>query len=222
MIPDRSEEQPFNIFKQFPELKIGLFTKKDRSSALECANHLGFDKVAALWQEHGKVIHITDKPLDDETKGDGIITSTQNLALTIRFADCQAFVIYEPKKKILGVLHAGWRGMAAKAITSIYSKMKEEFDVDPKEAFVGAAPSLCKNCAEFSDPKKELPEHMHPFIDGKCVDLQAAADSELILLGVPENQAERHPVCTKCGDGFWSWRRDKKEDARNYLVAGIK
>lgn len=221
MIPDRSDENPFNLFRQFPELKVGLFVRKDRSSANECAALLGFDKVAALWQEHSTVIHVTDKTLDDETKGDGIITITHNLALAIRFADCQAFVIYEPKKKVLGVLHAGWRGMAAKAITSIYDKLKEEFDVKPEETFIGAAPSLCKNCAEFSDPKNELPEHMHQFIDETNVDLQKAADSELISLGVPESQIERHPTCTRCEEGFWSWRRDKKEDARNYLVAGL-
>ena len=221
MVPDRSEEQPFSIFRQFPELKIGLFVRKDRSSALECANHLGFDKVAALWQEHGKVIHVTDETLDDETKGDGIITNTHSLALAIRFADCQAFVIYSPKKQVLAVLHAGWRGMAAKAITSMFKKLKDEFDVEPEETFVGAAPSLCKKCADFSDPKNELPEHLHPFIDGKNVDLQKASDFELTSLGVPRDQIERHPVCTRCGEGFWSWRRDKKEDARNYLVAGI-
>ena len=62
---------------------------------------------------------------------------------------------------------------------------------------------------------------MHPFIDGNYVDLQAAADAELDELEVPGDQRERHPSCTKCGDGFWSWRRDKREDARNYLVAGM-
>jgi len=53
------------------------------------------------------------------------------------------------------------------------------------------------------------------------VDLQAAADHELDSLGVPKNQRERHPACTRCGEGFWSWRRDKSENARNYLVAGL-
>ena len=211
----------FKIFKNFPELKVGVFGKVDDcSSDEECAVKLGFKKIKKLYQVHGNIIHIADE-IEGIPDGDGLITKEKDLALSIRFADCQAFVIYSPKKQVLAVLHAGWRGMAAKAITSMFKKLKDEFDVEPEETFVGAAPSLCKKCADFSDPKNELPEHLHPFIDGKNVDLQKASDFELTSLGVPRDQIERHPVCTRCGEGFWSWRRDKKEDARNYLVAGI-
>jgi hypothetical protein len=51
--------------------------------------------------------------------------------------------------------------------------------------------------------------------------LQAAADAELDFLGVPREQRERHPECTRCGEGCWSWRRDKNPNARNYLVVGM-
>jgi polyphenol oxidase len=211
-----------NLFSQFPELRIGIFGKSSHfSSDEECAQSLGFDHVAKLHQEHGSVTHIITEPTDFETKGDGLITHTDNLALSIRWADCQGFVVYAPTQKVLGVLHAGWRGMAAHAITKLYEKLKKEFDVDPEETFVGITPSLCKRCAEFSDPLNELPPHLHPFIDGKNVDLQAAADHELCSLGVPNDHAERHPTCTRCGEGYWSWRRHKKEDARNYLVVGL-
>ncbi|HLD08013.1 MAG TPA: polyphenol oxidase family protein [Candidatus Peribacterales bacterium] len=210
---------PFILFQQFPELRVGLFGKDSScSSDEECAAHLGFKKVSKLNQVHGNIIHVAEntKGIPD---GDGLITAQTGLALSVRWADCQAFAVYAPEKKVIGVLHAGWKGMAVKAITSLYESLDESFGVKPEETFVGIAPSLCKQCADFTDPFNELPEHLHPFIDGKNVDLQAAADHELDSLGVPQNQRERHPACTRCGEGFWSWRR--KENARNYLVVSL-
>jgi len=218
---DRSK-RTFRIFDQFPELRIGIFGKDSPySSDEECAAALGFERCAKLHQVHGNVIHVIDHSMGFATQGDGIITSTPNLALSIRWADCQAFAIYAPEKKVVGVLHAGWRGMAVRAITKMYEALDTASNIQPEETFVGIAPSLCKACADFSDPCHELSAHLHSFIDGKNVDLQAAADHELDSLGVPKNQRERYPACTRCGEEFWSWRRDKAADARNYLIAGL-
>ena len=218
---DRSK-RTFRIFDQFPELRVGIFGKDSLcTSDEECAAQLGFKKVSKLNQVHGNIIHITEK-INGIPDGDGLITAQTGVALSVRWADCQAFAIYAPKQKVIGALHAGWKGMAAHAITKMYEALDAEFNVKPEETFIGMAPSLCKACADFSDPLHELPPHLHPFIDGKNVDLQAAADHELDSLGVPKNQRERHPACTRCGEGFWSWRRDKSENARNYLVAGIE
>jgi len=226
-------EHSFSLFQKFPELRVGVFGKSSGcTSDQECAEQLGFKNFALLNQVHGNVTHIIgrgdsrgacpepSRRAPTVLNGDGLITTTPHLALSIRFADCQAFAIYAPKKKVLGVLHAGWKGMAAGAITAHFEQLKVHFGIEPSETFVGAAPSLCKHCAEFSDPKKELPAHLHPFIEDRCIDLIAAAEAEFDALGIPKAQRERFPDCTKCGEGFWSYRRDKKE-ARNYLVAGI-
>lgn len=213
------------IFRKYPELRTGLFAKSEHcQSDEECARQLGFEKVAKLNQVHGNMTYVVTEPTGFETEGDGLITATPGLALSVRFADCQAFAIYAPKEKIVGVLHTGWRGMALKAITAFYRKLEETFGIEPKETFVAAAPSLCKKCATFSKPFEELPEHLHPFVeaDTNTVDLQAAADAELSALGVPRDHRERHPSCTMCDERFWSWRRDRRENARNYLIVGMR
>src|SRR3989344_896031 len=221
------------IFKKFPELKVGIFGKpSELKEDAACARELGFAEVATLNQIHGNTTHIVEGPMDGSLEGDGLITKTPGLALSVRWADCQAFIVYAPlrqssllrhpgfgeqagqaPKQVIGVLHAGWRGMALKAITAHFQCLQANFGIEPSETYVGATPSLCLQCAEFSDPLKELPEHLHPFIHGRNVDLQTAADAELESLGVPSSQRERHPACTRCGDGFWSWRRDKVPDA---------
>ena len=42
--------------------------------------------------------------------GDGLITNTKHLAIGILTADCAPILFFEPKKNIIGVAHAGWKG----------------------------------------------------------------------------------------------------------------
>ena len=216
-----AQHDTFSLFQNFPDLHFGLFGKNENfSSDLQCAEDLGFETIAKLDQVHGNQIHIIRKSNSGILKGDGMMTDVPGLALSIRFADCQAFAITAPKKNVIGVVHAGWRGMAAQVITTFYKKLKEEFATPPQETFVFAGPSICFQCSEFWNPTHELPEHMHEFIEGRYVDLQKSADAELNALGVPSNQQERHPACTKCSKEFWSYRGGDRNE-RNYLVVGL-
>ncbi|MDO8752394.1 MAG: polyphenol oxidase family protein, partial [Anaerolineales bacterium] len=148
--------ETFKIFERFPELHVGIFGKLDAcGSNEECAARLGFKKISKLNQVHGNIIHIAE-----ETKGipdgDGLISAKAGLALSVRWADCQAFAIYAPKQKVIGALHAGWKGMAVNAITKMYEALDASFGVKPEETFVSMAPSLCKQCSDFTDPLHEL------------------------------------------------------------------
>lgn len=223
-----SDEQgicaPFWTLARFPELRVALFGKGSGCSRSEdLAKRAGCTHVAFLNQVHGTEIHVVEASTAGTLDGDGLITSTPSLAITIGFADCQNFIVYEPRRKVIGLLHAGWRGLAKGAITSFFGTLKKHFGIDPKETFVGAGPSLCKGCAKFSTPLEELPPHLHCFVTGQTCDLQAAADAELLALGVPWSQIERHPDCTRCQrQRYWTYRGGDREEVqrgfRNFLV----
>jgi copper oxidase (laccase) domain-containing protein len=242
------DSQPFPLFRHFPELKVAIVDKTDDCTSNERAAKLaGFSDVAFTEQTHGNTIHIADGPLHGEVKADGIITTTKNLALIVRWADCQNFVVYAPSRRsseqtgVLGILHAGWRGLARNAITALFDALKQRFNVAPEETFVGAGPSLCKKCAMYPDGRRLFPPHMHPFIDGDCtvprtvprsgsgarVDLIACAESQLDDAGVPRSHRERHPDLTCCmREKYWTNRGGDSGEVqagtgRNYLVAGI-
>ncbi len=222
------ESSTFPLLEEFPELRIGIFAKRDNCrSDGEAAQELGFQRVAAVNQVHGAVIHVVREPVHKSLEGDGLITDQPNLALSVRWADCQNFVMYEPKKRVVGVLHAGWRGLAQGAITSFFHTLQQRLTIDPRDVLVGAGPSLCRRCAVFTDPLHELPAHLHRFTEGNRADLQAAADDELLSLGVLPSHLERLHDCTACqSDRYWTSRGGDREEvqsghARNYLVAGI-
>ena len=81
------------------------------------------------------------------------------------------------------------------------------FKTNPYDLFVGISPSLGPCCAKFSNPEKELPESMKPYIQSQNVDLWALSLNQLKEAGVPENQIELTKECTQCQpDKYYSHR----------------
>jgi len=218
---------PYPLLRQFSDwLDVRLFTKDDNVSSDESiAKVIGTSRIASLWQVHGAHAVIVREPTLRTMQADAMATDQSHLALTIRVADCQNFVILEPEKKALCTVHAGWKGMRQKVLTAAIELIKREWSVDSTNLFVGAGPSLCTKCAEFTDPRREVPE-LSAFIDGRSIDLRAAADHELQSLGVPSGHIDRMPDCTRCDpDKFWTYRGGDREKVLggygNVLVATL-
>ena len=218
---------PFSILRPFTShLTVSLFTKLDdiRSDA-DAACLIGAKTSAGLQQEHGAKTVIVRSPMNRTEKADGMITDVPGLALCIRAADCQNFLMYERTKNVLGVLHVGWKGLIAGAIHEFFRVLKEEWEIGPADVYIGAGPSLCAACAEFTDPVRELPGIPARFISGRCVDLQGAATEKFLELGVRPDHMERHPDCTKCHpENYWTYRggdREKVKKGHTNMLAGV-
>jgi YfiH family protein len=211
---------PFPLLRQFERsLDVRFLTRGDvAQSDDDIARLTNASSVASLWQMHGNKAVVVREQTSRTLQADALFTDTPDLTLTIRFADCQNLIVYEPKKKIVGLIHAGWRGMCKKIITNAFVLLKKEWGIEPGECFVAAGPSLCTNCADFTDPQTEAPE-LSKFIRGNCIDLRAAADEELRLLGVPDSQMERDPDCTRCNPGkYWTYRGGDREKVKEGLI----
>lgn len=218
---------PFSLFEQFSDdLKIAIFDKSDDGSEQGIATALGTNLFASAEQVHGNQTAVVQTPtLAKEV--DGLATTTPEMALIIRWADCQNFVFYEPKRRVASVLHVGWRGLIAGAITEHLKILENEWEILPEEVFVGAGPSLCWQHARFSDPKNELPNVSSRFLRNGHVNLQAVADNEFDTLGVPANQRERNPDCPYClQNKYWTYRGGDheavKNGARNLLACVLR
>lgn len=208
-------EHPFSLLEPYKNrLKIAMLTKiDDIQTDNQAAALVQAEKLAGLDQIHGNTTVVVREPVQRNIQADGMITDVPGLTLTIRWADCQNFVIYAPKDQVVGVLHAGWRGLHAGAIPQFFRVLKDEFDIDAKDVVVGAGPSLCTQCAEFSDPITELPNIAATYFHEKCVDLRQAATDQLIAFGVPEDAIERSSDCTRCmPETYWTYRGGDRED----------
>lgn len=222
-------DSPFALLRQFDDrLRVTFFTKSDDvHDDQSAATIAGAQEAAGLWQAHGNKTVIIREPVNRTQQADGMITDVPGLALCIRSADCQNFVVYAPSKNVVGGLHVGWKGLLAGAIPEFFTALKKEFGIEPKETFVGAGPSLCTACADFSDPARELPSLPPAFMHGNTVDLRGAATDQMITLGVPRAQIERHLDCTRCHpEAYWTYRGGDREEVKeghsNMVVCCLK
>ena len=137
----------FSNLNEFPEVVQGVSTRSFGSMKMlvsdpkviknreNFARELGIDlrSVVAAENVHGAKIAVVTK--DDIGRGalnyqesiqgvDGLITRDPGVNLMITVADCLPVVCYDPILKIVGIAHAGWRGILAGVGSSLINEFK--------------------------------------------------------------------------------------------------
>jgi copper oxidase (laccase) domain-containing protein len=62
---------------------------------------------------------------------DGLLTATPGLPLVMAFADCTPILLYDPVRRAVGMVHAGWRGTVAGICQAAVDGMVAAFGSDP-------------------------------------------------------------------------------------------
>jgi polyphenol oxidase len=72
-------------------------------------------RLVTAYQTHSPHVVVADAPwaADARPRGDAIVTRTPGLAIGITTADCGPILLVDPAARIIGAVHAGWRGALA-------------------------------------------------------------------------------------------------------------
>lgn len=170
---------------------------------------LQVNKMAEMHQVHGKEVLSIDAP--GTYTCDGLLTKEPDLLLLVRHADCQPALFVDPVQKVVGAVHAGWRGLTLNIYREAIQKMQRDFGSNPADILVGIGPSLGKKHAEFIHFKEEFPSHLHHFFDETShVSLREIASFQLKEAGVQEKNIDICPECTYAlPEKYFSYRREK-------------
>jgi len=198
-----------------------------------CAAALGLTSTSLVCAGlvHGAAVsrieHAEPKPLPDGSllveDVDALITARPGVGLLITAADCLQVLFYDPDGRAIGIAHAGWRGLAAGVLTATAAAMGREFGSRPDRLLAGIGPGLGPCCAQFSDPEHELPSWFAPHIQGRHVDLWAAAREQLTAAGLAPAHIEHHALCTVCNrDRFFSHRGDHGRTGRFAAIVVLR
>jgi hypothetical protein len=154
---------------------------------------------------------------------DGLITQLPDLLMMIKVADCQAILLYDPKRRVAGIVHAGWRGSVHNIPAKAVQIMQTQLHCNPRNIFAGVSPSLGPCCAEFRNWRQELPTTFSQFqVEENHFDFWALTQRQLIDTGVKEENIEISRLCTKCHpEVFYSYRGENKT-GRFAVAIGIK
>ncbi len=179
--------------------------------------------------EHGNTVRVvTAADLGKVIpKCDGLITFEKNIFLSITVADCLPIVIFNQKKDMLCLLHAGWRGLNNKIVSKALATLQNIYNIDPIELLVSIGPAIgpchyevSKDVAEkFSKyPACAVMRDSNIFLDIKQI-----AQKQLMELGILPRNITTSDICTYCqSDTYFSHRKDQSNPVQAMMVvAGI-
>jgi polyphenol oxidase len=171
--------------------------------------------VAWLQQVHGdRVRQVSVAGFQGE--GDVLVTETPGILLAVRTADCVPIAV--AGEGIVAAIHAGWRGLGAGVVEAALRALEGR---GPFAAIVG--PAICGNCYEVGEEVIDVlgaRATRETFVTReRHVDLGALAVQLLQRAGVA---TERIAVCTRCGLGLYSHRRDGEAAGRQAVMVGLR
>lgn len=189
------------------------------------AIHRPVESIFDVWQVHGTTVICSEspRPLEEpHQKADAIFTSNPEVTLFMRFADCVPIMLYDPQKKVVGIVHAGWQGTVKKIVSEALEAIQANYGVTPSDLYAGIGPSIGK-ChyqigpevvaaveQSFAGDAGELLEER----EGKVyLDLWQANKRLLEQGGVKKIQVSG--LCTACNTEEWfSHRAEKGQTGR--------
>lgn len=138
---------------------------------------------------------------------DGFLTNEPKVVLTATFADCVPVFYYDPKQKVVGIAHSGWRGTVKEIAAAMVKRMCDDYGSNPADILVGIGPSIGMCCFEVDE------DVFYEFADltyledgwffekenGKFdIDLWRVIWATLTNAGVKEENISVSGICTCC------------------------
>lgn len=184
-------------------------------------------------QTHSDNVAVVNSAVGENTIADtdALITSEPGLFVCVQTADCVPVLLFDPVKKVVAAVHAGWKGTISKIAGKTIEKMTETFGSNPQDIVAGIGPSIHMHDYEvgpevvqavetnFSNAPSLLKPSMnkgHAYFD-----LWEANQTVLLQSGIKEENIEIMGLCSyEHSDLFFSARREGSETGR--MVSGIK
>lgn len=158
---------------------------------------------------------------------DGLVTKEKNVFLSVTVADCLPVFFYDPVAEVIGIAHAGWRGIADGVIENTVATLIG-CGANQENLSVSLGPSIQKCHYEIRADILPRFAELEKFIvrkGGKIfADLPEIAKEQLQKSGVLVKHIETSSLCTFCeSDTFFSYRRDKPQKIEAMVaVIGMK
>ncbi|MGB6629742.1 MAG: peptidoglycan editing factor PgeF [Terriglobales bacterium] len=127
---------------------------------LDVANGHKSWPLISLRQIHSDLIFHVDREADRDRidgmpeqllAGDGIITDTPGLLVTVQTADCLPVILVDRKRRAVGVFHAGWRGTVKRIVEKGVGEMRKHFKSDPRNIIAAIGPGIRGCCYDVGE-----------------------------------------------------------------------
>ena len=102
-------------------------------------------------------------------QADGLVTDIPGVTLAVYSADCLPILLYDPVRRVVGAVHAGWRGTALGIAAKAVERMVDCYGCDRLDilAAVGPGISKCLNAKRLESAGLD-PDHIAVSADCTC------------------------------------------------------
>ena len=178
-------------------------------------------------QVHDCKVAIIDRPdyTREELEGyDAFITNLPGVAIGVRTADCVPVLLYDPVKRVVAAIHAGWKSTVLHISQKAINVMMQRFSCRPEGMNAVLGPSIGPDSFQVGE---EIAEHFKnagfpiddvwsfrgpsdgtPMSGGHHIDLWKANQWLLKQAGIPANNIQVCGIDTFTSPEFFSARRE--------------
>jgi YfiH family protein len=191
-------------------LHVGDDAGRVRANRERLARRAGVapDRLFVAAQVHGTHVERVDGGWDDAPEADALVTDRPGTALAVLVADCVPVLLADAAAGVVGVAHAGRRGMTDGVVPAAVGALR---DLGARDLSAVVGPSVCARCYEVPAALREevaaaVPVSASVSRTGTpAVDVAAGVLQQLADLGVA---VELVPGCTAERPDLYSHRRD--------------
>jgi YfiH family protein len=162
-----------------------------------------------------KVQIINDEDFNTPPKCDALITNKRNKPLMVMVADCAPILLYDPKKQVIAVAHAGRMGAFNDIVTLTINSMQENFSSKPKDILVSIGAKIGVCCYEvgedIANEAKSLGfDYAISSVENRYyLDINTILQKQLLACGIVAEHLEIDTTCTACNtDTYYSYRAE--------------
>jgi YfiH family protein len=215
----------------YNSLNLGGATKDEPENVTEnnkrffSSLNIEFEKVAKSHQVHGaEILKVTTARRYEGY--DSLITNIPEIYLAVTIADCTPVLIYDPVRKAVAAIHAGWRGTVQEIVFKTVMALQNEYGSDPQDclAYVGTCIDECsfevgeEVADHFISDFKRWDNQKNKFF----VDLKQANKDQLLRAGIKPENIEVSPFSTVLNnDDYFSYRYENGLTGRMLVTIGL-
>jgi YfiH family protein len=124
---------------------------RNRAIALEKLE-LGDAELVTAYQKHTADVTIVTEPWQpaDAPVADALVTALEGIALGILSADCAPVLLADPRARVVGAAHAGWRG-ALSGVTDAAVDAMTKLGADPARIIAAIGPCIAQRSYEVGE-----------------------------------------------------------------------
>ena len=170
-----------------------------------------------LQRTYRDIARVTKENFGQPCLVDAFYTTEPDVTLTLPVGDCIATVVYDPRARLLGILHLGRHASVERLIEAFALKVMGDTDSRPSNWYVWMSPSLqaAENRLEYFDPL-----HVEEWDNFRSLDAQNMIHIDIpghnrdrfIQLGVVPERITVSPVDTYTDEQYFSHRAAIEND----------